>query len=1631
MTDSVLDRFRPQVATWFRDVFERPTAVQAEAWQRIADGHHALVIAPTGSGKTLAAFLWALNALVEPTEQAELPLRETHHPGATPIGDHGVKVLYISPLKALGVDVENNLRAPLTGIARTAERLGLDMPSITVGVRSGDTPPAERARQVRTPPDILITTPESAYLMLTSKAKGILTEVTTVIVDEIHALAGSKRGSHLALTLERLSRLVENNGGTLQRIGLSATVRPPEAVASFLGGDRPVEIVAPPSTKEWELQVRVPVEDMANLPAPEPGSRIGDLTIDDRTGLSADAQPEGAGESALPTQGSMWPFIERELYEDIMGARSTLVFVNSRRSAERLTSRLNELWALDHDPEALSAPRRRDPAQLMKSVDVAGQAPQLIARAHHGSVSKDERAETERLLKEGKIKAVVATSSLELGIDMGAVDLVVQVESPPSVASGLQRVGRAGHGVGRVSHGVFYPKHRADVLNTAVIAQRMRAGQIEELQVPRNALDVLAQQTIAAVAVEDIDVEEWWYWVRRADPYRELPRSAFDAVMDLVSGVYPSTDFAELRPRVNFDRVSGQLSARPGAQRVAVTSGGTIPDRGMFGVFLVGQEEEKSPRRVGELDEEMVYECRVGDTFTLGASSWRIEEITKDHVMVSPAPGHTGRLPFWNGDDAGRPAELGRAVGAFRREVAANPSLLEGMDLDENARQNIRAFLAGQEEATGIVPDERTLVLERFRDEVGDWRLVLHTPYGRAVNAAWALAVGARMSQEKGIDAQPVSGDDGIVLRVPEGEEIPSAALFHLDPEEARDLIVARVGDSALFASRFRECAARALLLPRTRPGKRAPLWQQRQRAAQLLDVARRYPSFPIILETVRECLHDVYDLDALGALLRDLEQRRVRIAEVTVDQPSPFAASLLFTYTGAFMYEGDSPLAEKRAAALSLDPELLRQLLGDVELRNLLDPELIEEVHAELQHAAPGRQARHPEELVDVLRATGPIPVAELERHCAFADPLARTEQETRGRVMRVRIAEREHLAIVEDAPLLRDGLGIPVPPGVPAATETVPDALEQLVGRCARSRGPVTAREVGEIFGLGVSAAHTVLQGLTQRGDLVEGHFRQGCTEREFCARHVLKILRSRGLAQARSHMQPISTTALARFLTQWHGIARVGGSGELSGVDGTFAAIEQLAGVRLPASAWESMILPSRVADYQPDFLDELTRQGEVFILGAGSAGAQDPWIMLLPADYAEQLTPILDEEPTLSPIQRSILDVLGRGGAYHVSDILHEVTATMEEARAAMWDLVEVGLVSPDSMEPIRVRLSQQGRAGSRAHRTRRRPQRTRLRMGRTSFHQQVQAASTASTPPDLRGRWSLAPFPDTDSASRSLAHGEAWLDRYGVVTRGSIVAEDTPGGFSMAYRILSNFEDHGRALRGYLVDGLGAAQFSTPAIIDRLRGLDDSPDAEGWPSGSHHPEVVLLAAVDPANPYGASIPWTIAGAQRAAGALVVLCDGVLMAYLSRGGRTLRLGGEGAPLEKPEVLRMAIAAVQDAVSRGRMEPFTVESIDGEDVLQPACAQLISAAGLRLTPRGISIRRQPSSPGMSRRSNRGPAPRRGRSMTEALSELSDSPTEGQGPGAPGLHERAQDTDIPRGPRGVPQPPRRWTRR
>lgn len=1643
--NGILNRFHLQVSEWFEDVFAEPTEVQREAWDVISQGQNALVVAPTGSGKTLASFLWALNTLVgskgelplltarevlagaaleqpresisdaelvknSPTKSPTDPKTEDKPENKTDTKAKGVRVLYVSPLKALGVDVERNLQVPLAGIARKARELGLESPDIRIGVRSGDTPQSERNKQVTNPPDILITTPESLYLLLTSKAQRILHTVHTVIIDEIHAVAGTKRGAHLALSLERLP-------SNPQRIGLSATVTPLERVAQFLGGARPVAIVAPPAEKRWDLNVDVPVADLADLPVKEAGSPIGEITVRDPFNLVAriptDAEddtlmpweqpgyfedPSLADDAPLPTiQGpgtledegadkkstSIWPFIEESVYQRVMAANSTLIFVNSRRSAERLTAKLNELYAAEHAPESIT--RGTQPAAI---IGFANHAPAVIARAHHGSVAKDERAEIERLLKAGELKAVVATSSLELGIDMGAVEEVIQVEAPPSVAAGLQRVGRAGHTVGAVSTGIFYPKHRSDLIQSTVVAAAMRAGEIEELKVPMNPLDVLAQQTVAAVVQADIAGQEltaegWYETVRGAYNYHELDREVFDSVIDLVTGVYPSTDFADLKARVELDEITGALTPRRGAARVAVTSGGTIPDRGLFGVFLAGGgpaagEEDGAPgpdiqaagnrrgtRRVGELDEEMVYESRVGDVFTLGASSWRIVDITRDQVLVEPAPGQVGRLPFWTGDSEGRPFQLGLAIGRFRRQLLAGTA--EQPDSNDFARDNATRYIKEQEEATGVVPDERTLLLERFTDEVGDWRVILHTPYGKPVNSAWALAVGARITADTGIDAQAMAADDGIVLRLPQGTgEEPGPELFRFEEEELERLVTEAVGNSALFAARFRECAARALLMPRTNPGKRAPLWQQRQRAAQLLDVAKQYPSFPIILETVRECIQDVYDLESLKEVLADLASRQLRIAQVTTAQPSPFASSLLFNYTSTFMYEGDSPAAERRAAALALDPALLEKLLGGVNLRELLDPAIIQEISRSLHYL--DRPARDPEELTDRLRTLGPIPVAEIGEYIAFDQSLI---AEAFPQIMQVRIAKTPHYAASTDAAVLRDGLAIPVPAGVGAAPELVADALAQLIRRYARTHGPFTVEQLAAAFGLGVATAHTALQQLIGPGQpIVAGTYTAGVTGTEYCDSQVLARIRAKSLAAARAETEPVSTSAYARFLGELHT------GRDLYGADGTYAAIEQLAGVPIPASAWESLVLPARVADYQPGFLDELCAAGDIVIVGMGQAAAGDPWLMLLPVEEAAWFLPLPDaatpdapaaptpDTPTpdtgVAPgLHDDLLATIRRGGGFSFHDLLTQVPGyTSSTLREAIWQLVDEGLVCPDSFAAIRARAhtGAPSRSTRTAHRTTRRP-----------------SARTRSTPPDMVGRFYAAPTAphlSDETTQRAAAWGRAWLDRYGVVTRGAVMSEDVVGGFALAYKTLSAFENYGQALRGMFVADLGAAQFATRHVIDRLRRFADSPDIAGWPSGTREPVARVVAAADPMNPYGAALAWPVqAGLTRGAGALVVLIDGLLAAHVTRGGRTLTL-----TIDAPELV---LAALTDAVASGRVSPFVVERItlafthsgDGTPITQPEVlpatsvfasdyAARLRAAGAKLNPRGLHI-------------------------------------------------------------------------
>ncbi|MFI0444642.1 DEAD/DEAH box helicase [Actinomadura sp. 6N118] len=1600
MSGDVLERFSPATRAWFTGAFAAPTTAQAGAWESISGGDNTLVVAPTGSGKTLAAFLWSLDRL-----------------GASPAPDpkQRCRVLYVSPLKALAVDVERNLRAPLTGIRQASRRLGLPEPDVRVGIRSGDTPADERRRLATKPPDILITTPESLFLILTSQARESLRGVETVIVDEVHAVAGTKRGAHLAISLERLDALLERPA---QRIGLSATVRPVGEVAAFLGGPKPAKVVQPPSDKVFDLDIVVPVEDMGEI------SHFVDQ-----------------GGEADPRQRSIWPHVEDRLLDLIQAHRSTLVFANSRRLAERLCGRLNELayeravasttetsaasnaegdasvegdgprrisqedieralqarasgHTTDSPPGTNTAPAigppRRSPAEMMAQAGAARGVPAEIARAHHGSVSKEERAGIEDALKQGRLPAVVATSSLELGIDMGAVDLVVQVESPPSVASGLQRVGRAGHQVGAVSKGVIFPKYRGDLVQTAVVAERMRGGEIEALRYPRNPLDVLAQQIVAMVAMDEWTVDDLDTMVKRAAPYATLPRSALEATLDMLAGRYPSDEFGELRPRLVWDRVTGVLRDRPGAQRLAVTSGGTIPDRGLFGVFLVGEKAS----RVGELDEEMVYESRVGDVFVLGASSWRIEDITPDRVLVSPAPGQPGKLPFWHGDALGRPVELGKALGAFTRELVKLPAetalhRVTASGLDEWAAANLVSYLSEQREATGHVPDDRTLVVERFRDELGDWRLVVHSPLGARVHAPWALAIAGRLRERYGVDAQSMHADDGIVIRIPDMDEPPNLDLAVFDADDIERIVVDELSGSALFAARFRECAARSLLLPRRRPDKRMPLWQQRQRAAQLLAVASKYPSFPIVLETMRECLQDVFDVPGLVQLMRDISGRKARLVEVETPEPSPYARSLLFHYVGAFMYEGDSPLAERRAQALALDSALLAELLGQADLRELLDPEVVADTEHELQRIAADRQARDMEGMADLLRELGPLTTAEailrtapeadraasdLERAASGSDRpdaefsdgatvpdprparwLAELEQERRA--IRVRIAGEERWAAIEDAGRLRDALGAPLPVGIPETfLEPVGDPLGDLISRYARTHGPFRASSAASRFGLGTAVVLETLRRLRANGRVVEGEFLpveavSGPLTSEWCDNNVLRMLRRRSLARLRAEVEPSPPEALGRFLPTWHGIT---GGSRLRGIDALVQAIEQLQGAAVPASALESLILPSRIPGYSPAQLDELTSAGEVVWAGQGGLPGGDGWVSLYLADTA----PLLMPEPaeiSLTPAHQAILDALSDGGALFfrtLSDRLNAIESINDpDLVTALWDLVWAGHLTNDTLAPLRAALGS-GRPAHRARATRR---------GRPVL-------PSRTGPPTVAGRWWLLPQREPAGTRRSHALAEALLDRYGIVIRGAVAAERTPGGFAAVYPVLRAFEDSGRCRRGYFVEGLGAAQFALPGAVDRLRSLRPTPPPDQWelplPGSKTAPDsrALVLAAADPANPYGAALPWPerkdeVASGHkpgRKAGALVVLTEGRLALYVERGGKTLLTWNDDL-----EVLQPAVDALALAVREGALGKLTVERADGESINDSPLAAALEAAGFHPTPRGLRLR------------------------------------------------------------------------
>jgi ATP-dependent Lhr-like helicase len=1520
-------------------VFQEATAPQREGWPAIARGESTLILAPTGTGKTLSAFLWCLDRLM---------LRE---PPATA----GCRVLYVSPLKALAVDVERNLRSPLAGIANIAEREGVKVHLPEISVRTGDTSQRERARFRRHPGEILITTPESLYLMLTSGASEALRSVETIIIDEIHALVPTKRGAHLALSLERLQALVDR---PIQRIGLSATQRPLEEVARFLGGAeakgsrrasaepaadesagdigvayRPVTIVNAGARKALELCVEVPVEDMA---------RLGEVL----------EQPSGPAAQG-PKRTSIWQSIHPRLLEIIRSRTSTLLFVNARRVAERLAGALNEL------------------------------AGEPIARAHHGSLAAAQRSEIEEMLKEGRIRALVCTSSLELGIDMGAVDLVIQIEAPPSVASGMQRIGRAGHQVGAPSHGIIFPKYRADLIACAAVTQAMHEGQVESTRFLRNPLDVLAQQMVAIIAhpplppaeaerlrtaselepeSPGISYEALLAMVRSSAPFAGMSEATFNGVLDMLAGLYPSDEFAELRPRVTWDRQRNWITPRQGAQRIAILNGGTIPDRGLYGVFLSGTHAK--PVRVGELDEEMVFEARQGETFVLGASTWRIDEITQDRVLVSPAPGEPGKMPFWHGDQAGRPIEFGRRIGALVRELrelprgAAITKLTREHDLDQQAAENVLRYLADQELATGQVPDDRTIVIERVRDELGDWRVCCLTPFGSRVHAPWAMAASARV-KAAGLDVETMWSEDGFVLRFPETDAPPEVDAVLLDAAEAAELVQQQLGSSALFAAKFREAASRALLLPRRRADGRTPLWQQRKRAYDLLSVASRYSGFPILLEAYRECLRDVFDMPALAETLRAISNRSIRVHVTDSRTPSPFASALLFSYVANYIYDGDAPLAERRAQALAIDQEQLRELLGDADLRELLDVNAIEETEEQLQSLADGYKARNLDALHDLLLRLGDLMREELAARSEDVDLEAALARLLRARrVLEVRIGGQPRLIAIEDAARVRDALGVPLPPGVPAAfLAAAPDALVDIVRRYARTHGPFTVAQVAKRYSLSNQSVEAVLQRLVGIGRVVEGGFRPSGVNREWIDVEVLRTIRRRSLARLRKEVEPVEHRTLARLFTRWQGVVQ-----PRRGLDALLDVIETLQGSALPASLLETEILPARIVAYSPSDLDTLIAAGEVVWVGLEPLGERDGRIALYLAEKVALLWPpdrMAPDVPGLTDRERAVVDYLTRSGASFFQPLHDAVGGGYPgETIDALWSLVWRGFVTNDAMNALRAYCARPSTSARSTKQTRR-------------VHNQQQGfRSRRTTPPTVQGRWALnaAAFADTRATAAeqtvwSHAIAQQLLARYGIVFRETAHAENLPGGFSAIYDVLKAMEESGRIRRGYFAADLGATQFALPGAVDLLRSLRAR-------SLEKH-EVVMLAATDPANPYGALLRWPAAPEEgstltRTVGARVVLVDGALTAYLRRGNPNIQVM---LPEDEParsqaaralsEFLASYVQRADNPEARSRTS-MLISSVNGVPVAEHLLARFLLDAGFQAAPLGYNVRR-----------------------------------------------------------------------
>jgi ATP-dependent Lhr-like helicase len=1479
---NALAGFHEPTLRWFEETFAGATDAQSKAWPSILAGQSTLLVAPTGSGKTLAAFLCAIDRLLfTPAPEKEARCR----------------LIYVSPLKALAFDIEKNLRAPLSGIMRASDRLRVPYHVPDVWVRTGDTPADERARFLRRPSDILITTPESLYLMLTSNAREALRSVEAIIVDEIHAIAATKRGTHLFLSLERLEALrnsrdavggVQSGQPPLQRIGLSATQKPLDEIARLLGGltthedkhvPRPVTIADAHATRPIELTIEVPVEDMSELRATEQQWKPRE------------------GEEQAPK--SIWTSIHPRLVELVRAHRSTMVFVNNRRLAERLAAAIN---------------------------DLAGEP---LARAHHGSVAREERVVIEDALKSGQLPCIVATSSLELGLDIGAIELVVQIEAPPSVSSGIQRVGRANHHVGGNPRGLIFPKHRGDLLACTEAARRMQAGEIETTRYPRNALDVLAQQIVAIVSSQDsITVNELFALVRGAAPYADLKRDQLEAVLDMLSGRYPSDEFAELRPRVTWYRETDQLEARKGSKSIAIANAGVIPDRGLYGVFLASDDTKKS-RRVGELDEEMVFEAREGEIFILGASSWRIEEITPDRVLVTPAPGMPGKMPFWRGDGLGRSVELGKGIGALLRKVSrANDDAAERMltdgGLDTRAAKNLVRYVRDQDEAPNEVPTDQRLVIEHFLDEVGDYRVCLLSPHGARVHIPLALCMQEKCSRELHTSLEAVWSDDGVVFRFPERDEPPDLAGLFPSPDEVSDLLLHALADTPLFASHFRECAARALLLPRRTPQRRAPLWAQRKRSASLLAVVSKYQSFPIVLETYRECLQDVFDVPALTQLLTEVAQHKIKIASTRTERPSPFAVSLLFNYIGNFMYDGDAPLAERKAAALSIDPTHLRELLGEAELKDLLEPDAIDETAA---HAARLLYPpKHPDELHDLLLLIGDLSIGELSARLsdardAILGPLLGTR-----RALQIRIAGEERVIAVEDAGRYRDAVGIMPPAGLPSAyLAAVDDPLSDLAMRYARTHGPFTAKELADRYALPEHKLRELLDRAVARGRLLRGELHPQKSGVTYCDSDVMRAIKRRSLASLRKQMEAVDGPTYARFLLKLHTIEE-----SARGLDALRNALARLEGAPVDLAVLEREMLPARVRGFLPSDLDQLLASGELVWRGLEASAQGAGRVALYFRDSFDLLAP--PPAVASNPLADKIRAALRERGAVFFYDLQRTVGAFPPDVLQALWELIWAGEVTNDTLQPLRS-------------------------LARGGEPDRKRGVRISKVLPGSEGRFSLLNYQPASEAERRLALVERLLLRHGVLVRDAIKAEGITGGFSSVYEVLKAMEDAGRVRRGYFVEGLGAAQFVQPGVDERLRGERQPRDELS---------AVLLASTDPASPFGMSLPWppdASARPMRAAGANVIIAsDGRPLAWLARKERSALTFFRKAEGERAEDARLVASTLKRALDRGQRRAYLIAKIDGDEAERTPLGAVLINAGFQATSRGLLKRAVP---------------------------------------------------------------------